>query len=207
MYRHKNRKRTSASRQTSDALLRVLSERNPILADHGHSVAALAAQIAQVLRLSDDEAHQLAQAAGLHDLGKVAIPDAILNKRGPLDNDERAFVRQHSMIGERILGAAPALADVGRVVRSCHERWDGGGYPDGLAGDETPLLARIIGVCDAYDAMTSSRPYRAAMSPEVAVATLSENAGTQFDPRLVEALCGVLATAKAPRANPVLAAR
>ena len=207
MYRHKNRKRTSASRQTSDALLRVLTERSPTLADHGDNVAALAAEVAQVLRLPDDEAHQLAQAAELHDVGKVAIPDAILNKRGALDDDEGAFIKQHTMIGERILAAAPALADVGRIVRSTHERWDGGGYPDGLAGDETPLVARIIGVCDAYDAMTSTRPYRAAMSPEVAVATLARNAGTQFDPRIVDALCDVVKTATNPRDNPVLAAK
>ena len=207
MYRSKNSKRTSASRQASNALLRVLIERSPTLAEHGDSVSALAAQMAQLLRLPDDEAHQLAQAAELHDIGKVAIPDAILNKRGALDDDEWAFIKQHTMIGERILAAAPALAHIGTIVRSSHERWDGHGYPEGLAGDETPLGARIISVCDAYVAMTSDRPYRAAMSPEVAVATLAENAGTQFDPGVVEALCGVLETGNVPRANPVLRAR
>jgi HD-GYP domain-containing protein (c-di-GMP phosphodiesterase class II) len=198
MYRHKNRKRTSASRQTADALLRVLIERNPILAEHGDNVAALVAQMAQALHLPDDEAHQLEQAAELHDIGKLAIPDAILNKRGALDEHEWAFIKQHTMIGERILAAAPALDGVARIVRSSHEHWDGGGYPDGLTGAETTLGARIIHVCDAYDAMTSDRPYRTAMSPEVAVATLTANAGTQFDPTLVHALRDILETAAVP---------
>jgi HD-GYP domain-containing protein (c-di-GMP phosphodiesterase class II) len=207
MYRSKNSKRTSASRQTSDALLRVLIERSPSDARHGDSVAELAVQVAQVLELSEDEAHQLAQAAELHDIGKVAIPDAILDKRGALDEDEWAFIKQHTMIGERILAAAPALADVATIVRSCHERWDGRGYPDGLARDETPLCARIIGICDAFDAMTSARPYRTAMSHEVAVATLTASAGAQFDPRLVDALCGVLETRRATHAKPSLGVR
>ena len=206
MYRHKNRKRTSASRQTSDALLRVLIERSPILAEHADGVAALAAEVAQVLLVPDDEAHQIAQAAELHDVGKLAIPEAILNKRRPLNEDEWAFIKQHTMIGERILAAAPALADVARIVRSSHERWDGRGYPDSLAGYETPLGARIIAVCDAYEAMTSNRPYRAAMSREVAVATLAQNAGTQFDPTVVDAFFYVLETTTAPRAHPAPAA-
>jgi hypothetical protein len=106
----------------------------------------------------------LTRAADLHDIGKIAIPDGVLHKPGPLDAGEWELVHSHTLIGERILETAAALAPVARVVRSSHERWDGGGYPDGLAGEEIPLASRIILICDAYDAMTSDRPYRAAMS-------------------------------------------
>ena len=192
MYDQKNGKRTSAGRQTTDALLRVLMERNPLLAGHGDSVAELAAETAKLLLLSEHEADQLAQAAELHDVGKVAIPDAILNKSGALDSNEWTFIHQHTVIGERILAAAPALANVGALVRSSHERWDGAGYPDKLAGELIPLGARIIAVCDAFDAMTSERPYKAAVTAERAVAILTENAGTQFDPAIVAAFKTVL---------------
>ena len=185
MYDQKNGKRTSAGRQTTDALLRVLMERNPNLAGHGDSVAELASETGKLLHLPEHELDQLAQAADLHDVGKVAIPDAILNKTGSLDPEEWAFIHQHTVIGERILAAAPALANVGSLVRSSHERWDGAGYPDRLAGEQIPLGSRIIGVCDAFDAMTSDRPYRGPMTVEQAVAILSENAGTQFDPSIV----------------------
>ena len=114
----------------------------------------------------------LLQAAALHDVGKVAIPDAILDKPGPLDEAEWEFMRTHTLIGERILAEAPALAEAAKIVRSSHERYDGDGYPDGLAGDEIPLAARIIAVCDSFDAMTSDRPYRTAMSTEGALSEL-----------------------------------
>ena len=103
------------------------------------------------------------QGAELHDIGKLAVPDAILNKPGPLDEAEWAFMRRHTLVGERILAAAPALADVARLVRSSHERFDGSGYPDGLAGVSIPLGSRVIAVCDAWDAMITDRPYRRAM--------------------------------------------
>ena len=192
MYDQKNGKRTSAGHQTTDALLRVLMERNPLLAGHGDTVAELAAATAKLLHLPEHEADQLAQAAELHDVGKVAIPDAILSKAGPLDPDEWTFIHQHTVTGERILAAAPALANVGALVRSSHERWDGTGYPDRLEGELIPLGARVIAVCDAFDAMTSERPYKAAVSAERAVAILTENAGTQFDPTIVAAFKTVL---------------
>ena len=135
---------------------------------------------------------EVLRAAELHDIGKLAIPDEILDKAGPLDESEWVFMRQHSVIGERILGAAPALAPVARLVRSSHERWDGGGYPDGLIGEAIPLGARIVFVCDAYDAMTSDRCYQRARTPQAAIAELRRHAGTQFDPRVVEALCAHL---------------
>jgi two-component system, cell cycle response regulator len=205
MYDQKNGKRTSAGRQTTDALVRVLMERNPSLAGHGESVAELASEIGKLLLLPEHEIDQLVLAAELHDVGKVAIPDAILNKTGPLDADEWTFIHQHTVIGERILAAAPALSNVGALVRSSHERWDGTGYPDRLVGEQIPLGARIIGVCDAFDAMTSERPYRAAMTAEQAVTTLAENAGTQFDPSIVTAFTVVLERLHARRREAVQA--
>ena len=192
MYDQKNGKRASAGRQITDALIRVLMERNPTLVGHSDSVAELALETGKELLLPEHELDQLAQAAQLHDVGKVAIPDTILSKPRPLSADEWKFIHQHTVIGERILAAAPALANVGALVRSTHERWDGTGYPDKLAREQIPLGARVIAVCDAFDAMTSVRPYRAAMSADEAVATLRENAGTQFDPAIVAAALTVL---------------
>jgi HD-GYP domain-containing protein (c-di-GMP phosphodiesterase class II) len=134
----------------------------------------------------------LVRAAELHDVGKIAIPEEILHKPGPLDELEWELMRKHTLIGERILGAAPAMAPIAAAVRWSHERWDGAGYPDGIAGEEIPLAARIVFVCDAYDAMRTSRPYRRAISREQAIAELRRGAGSQFDPRIVEIFCSVL---------------
>jgi two-component system, cell cycle response regulator len=193
MYAQKNSGRTSAGRQTTDVLMRVLAERYPDIGEHLDDVTALCAQVAEHLELPEEERVPLLQAASLHDIGKAAIPDAILSKPGALDEEEWAFMRQHTVIGERILGAAPALAPAAKLVRASHERMDGSGYPDGLEGDDISLGARIIGVCDAYDAMTSERPYRPTpMSPEGAIAELRRSAGTQFDPHVVDAFCAAL---------------
>jgi HD-GYP domain-containing protein (c-di-GMP phosphodiesterase class II) len=127
----------------------------------------------------------------------VAIPDEILLKPGKLDEHEWEFVRRHTIIGERIIAAAPALADVARIVRSTHERWDGNGYPDGLAADDIPIGARIVSVCDAYDAMVIGRPYQAARSSEEALAELWAGSGTQFDPAVVRAFERVITTSLA----------
>ncbi len=132
------------------------------------------------------------RAAELHDVGKMAIPDAILNKPGPLEPDEWEFMRAHPVIGERIIGAAPALVPVARLVRSSHERWDGSGYPDGLRGEQIPLGSRVIAVCDAYEAMRSERPYSVAMVPARALEELRSGAGAQFDPEVVAAFERVL---------------
>jgi two-component system, cell cycle response regulator len=187
MYLQKNGSRVSAGRQSSDVLLRALAERHPSLGDHVHGVAELAVSIGARLGLPPEELEDLRQAAELHDMGKVAIPDAILDKPGPLDDDEWAFMRRHTIIGERILQAAPALQRVAAIVRSTHERMDGTGYPDQLAGDAIPLAARIVLVCDAFEAMTADRSYREAMSHEVAIEELERCAGAQFDPRVVTA--------------------
>ena len=126
------------------------------------------------------------RAAELHDIGKIAIPDRVLHKVGPLDDDEWELMMTHTTIGERILAAAPAMAPVAALVRSSHERWDGDGYPDRLASEQIPLGSRIIFVCDAYEAMTESRSYRDPISPEDALEELRRCAGSQFDPQLVE---------------------
>jgi diguanylate cyclase (GGDEF)-like protein/PAS domain S-box-containing protein len=192
MYARKGRKRTSAGRQATDALLKALAERNPGLGDHLDDVTDLCEAVGRELGLSEEELTPVLQAAALHDVGKVAIPDAILDKPGPLDEAEWEFMRTHTLIGERIMAEAPALAEAAKIVRASHERHDGAGYPDGLVGDDIPLAARIISVCDSYDAMTSDRAYRTAMSPELALSELHNCSGTQFDPRVVKAFVAAL---------------
>ena len=186
MYAQKTSARRSPERQTRDVLLRALQERNPELAQRHAEVARLVVAVAERMALPHDEHTQLRQAAELHDVGKMGIPEELLHKPGPLDAEEWAFVRRHPLIGERIIGAAPALAPAARLVRSTHERFDGSGYPDGLAGDQIPLGARIIAVCDAFTAMTSSRPYAAQRTLSEAIAELRECAGSQFDPAVVD---------------------
>ena len=198
MYAHKGQGRASAGRQTRDVLLSTLRERQPDLHAHLTDVAETAVAVARELRMSPEEIDEVGRAAELHDVGKMAIPDAILNKPGPLDDAEWSFMRRHTIIGERILAAAPALVPVASLVRSSHERWDGAGYPDALAGEEIPLGARLVGVCDAFDAMISDRPYRAPLSTEAAVEELRACAGTQFDPHVVEAFARVLEGAPTP---------
>jgi diguanylate cyclase (GGDEF)-like protein/PAS domain S-box-containing protein len=183
--------RSSAGRQSADVLLRILSERSPALGVHLDEVTGLCDAVAERLGLPEDERAPLLQAASLHDAGKIAIPDEIVHKPGPLDDDERAFVRRHPVIGERILSAAPALSRAAKLVRSSHEAFDGSGYPDGLAGHEIPLGARIIAACDAYSAMVSDRRSQA-LDGESARVELLRRATTQFDPEVVGALCAVL---------------
>ena len=195
MYAEKNGRRASAGGQSTAVLLRVIAERHPDLGQHVDGVAALAEQTALELGMSDDQRTAVRQAASLHDIGKAAVPDAILSKPGPLDDEEWAFMRRHTIIGERIMQAAPALAAAAPLVRSSHERFDGAGYPDALGGPDIPLGARIIAVCDAYDAMVSHRPYRAAMPHEQAVEELQRCAGTQFDPAVVRAFVSALDSA------------
>ena len=191
LYAQKHSRRGESDR-TMQALLEALSIREPRLQEHLEGVGSLAVETGRMLGLRRDELDELARAAQLHDLGKLAVPDEILHKPGPLDEREWAFVRQHTLVGERILRASPALRSVATVVRSSHERWDGGGYPDRLAGGEIPLGSRIIGVCDAYDAMTSTRPYRTALEPEEALAELENGSGTQFDPTIVRVVTALV---------------
>src|SRR5215470_275153 len=184
-----------------EPLLRTLAEREPELRAHVADVSSLAARIGGLLGLARDELEELRLAAELHDVGKLAIPDVVLQKSGPLDPTEWGFIHSHTLIGQRILSAAPALRPIGAIVRSTHENWDGGGYPDGLAGEAIPLAARIIAVCDAYSAITSDRPYRAARTQEEAVAELRRCAGQQFDWQVVALLCLVLADESEPASS------
>jgi diguanylate cyclase (GGDEF)-like protein len=198
MYAAKVTSRPSTEQGMSDALTRMLDERHPGLGSHVEEVAALAVACAETLGLPADEVETVGRAAELHDLGKVAIPSAILTKDGPLNDEEWAFMCRHSLIGERILVGVPSLARVASMVRSSHERWDGGGYPDGLAGEEIPLGARIIFVADAYCAMTEDRPYAEARSIESTRRELHACAGAQFDPAVVAAFLAALDRAAAP---------
>jgi diguanylate cyclase (GGDEF)-like protein len=192
MYSHKHGSRSSSSIQSRDVLLQALAELRPDLAPHVQAVTVMAEDVARRLGLAQHTIEQVRQAAQLHDIGKIAIPDAILNKPGPLDAPEWSFIRRHTTIGERIINAAPALARVAVLVRSSHERYDGDGYPDGLSGDAIPIGSRIISVCDAFDAMTSDRPYQLAMTPEDALAELQRCSGSQFDPEVVAAFAATL---------------
>jgi two-component system, cell cycle response regulator len=200
MYARKRGSRNSVGRQTTDVLLRALAERHPELDRHSCDVGLLAEATAARLGLEPDDVEAVRQAAQLHDIGKVAIPEAILHKPGPLDADEWTFMRRHSEIGERIIAEAPSLSRVAAMVRASHERFDGGGYPDGLAGAAIPLGARIVAVCDAFSAMVSERAYSPAIAPQDAERELRDCAGSQFDPTVVEAFCAIRATTAPLRA-------
>jgi two-component system, cell cycle response regulator len=194
--------RRSADEQTRDALLKALEEHHPDLNEHVHDVGKLAQAVARELGLAGHALQHVRQAAELHDIGKVAVPRAVLDKPGRLDPDEWAFIARHTLIGERILGAAQALRPVACLVRSSHEHFDGNGYPDKLRGTEIPLGARIVAVCDAYDAMTSDRPYRSRLTHAEAIAELKRCAGSQFDPVVVRAFCAAEHNAAGLAATP-----
>jgi HD-GYP domain-containing protein (c-di-GMP phosphodiesterase class II) len=155
--------------------------------------------------LAGDDLEILVRAAELHDVGKIAVPDAILQKPSALDASERAIIERHCEAGERILAAAAAMVPVARLVRASHEHFDGRGYPDRRPGSEIPLGARIISVCDAFHAMTADRPYRRALDVSDAIAELRRCAGTQFDPNVVEVFCADFAAGR-PSAPSVAAA-
>jgi hypothetical protein len=160
---------------------------------HTQGVVELATEVAVELGLDGLQRRRTEYAARLHDVGKIAVPKEIVNKPGPLDADEWTLMRRHTVEGERMLArVGGALREVGSIVRATHERWDGGGYPDGLAGAEIPIEARVVACCDAYDAMTTDRSYRAALPADVALLEVRRGAGTQFDPRVAAALIRVL---------------
>jgi diguanylate cyclase (GGDEF)-like protein len=192
MYAEKNVRSGRLERRTHELLVSIQREREPELTDQHESVSRLAVALGRQLGLDAEEVDVLRRAAELHDLGSIAIPEEILRKPGPLDEIEWELMRKHTLIGERIIGASPSLAPVARLVRSSHEHWDGGGYPDGLAGEEIPLGARIILVCDAFDAMRRERPHATARDRQDAIAEIRRGAGTQFDPHLAELFCGVV---------------
>ena len=179
-------------RDAVSALTVALLERDRYTGEHSESVVDLTGRVARGLGLDESEVAHVQAAALLHDIGKVAIPDEILNHPGSLSDEQWALMRDHTKIGERILRAIPGLGGVARIVRHEHERWDGTGYPDGLKGEAIPIGSRIILACDAYHAMTSDRPYRAAMPHAAAIAELTANVGKQFDAAVIEQLVGAL---------------
>jgi two-component system cell cycle response regulator len=194
MYAKKNGTRAATLiAQTRDVLLRATAEHSDDLYDHQLEVGKLSRDVARRLGLDAELLDLTLRTGELHDVGKVAIPTSVLNKPGPLTDDEWALIHNHTVIGERILNAAPALRAVAKFVRSTHERYDGTGYPDGLRGQEIPLPSRIVSACDSYHAMMSRRPYAPAVAQAQARQELTRCAGTQFDPQVIEALLAELA--------------
>jgi response regulator RpfG family c-di-GMP phosphodiesterase len=169
------------------SLARTLEERDPYTAGHSRRVRDYALRLAVAVGLDARQRRRLSLAAKLHDIGKVGVPESVLNKPGPLTPDEVLVVRQHPGIGERILAPIIRSPDVLAAIRGHHERLDGGGYPDGLRGPEVPLLARLIAIPDCFDALTTSRAYRGALPPEQALDVLQAGAGAHYDPALVAA--------------------
>jgi putative nucleotidyltransferase with HDIG domain len=182
-----------AYRGTALLLRDLLEEDDEYTGHHTEDVVELTAAVAQEMGLDEDTQREAEMGALLHDIGKIAVPDEIINKPGPLDDEEWAIMKTHTVEGERMLQQVGGLlSSVGVVVRASHERWDGGGYPDGLVGAAIPVAARIISACDAFNAMTTDRSYRKALPLEVAIDELHKNAGTQFAPDVVEALVAVV---------------
>ena len=179
----------------TSTLLAALGARDGYTGEHSQAVLELAARVAARLGLDERAVDQVRQAALLHDIGKIAVPDAILNKPGPLTAEEWEVMRAHPITSEEIVTSTGGLGDLAPVLRAEHERWDGRGYPDGLAGEQIPLASRITFVCDAYQAMTSDRPYRSALSLDDARKEIAAGAGTQFCPSSAHALLAVLTDA------------
>jgi diguanylate cyclase (GGDEF)-like protein len=195
MYARKHSRRATTAAQTRDVLMATLAAYQDGLDEYASGLATPAERVGAELGISGVQLQELGHAADLHDIGKLAVPASILAKPGRLTREEWEFVERHPVIGERILAAAPALAGAARIVRATHERFDGTGYPDLLAGEEIALEARIISVCDAYRAMTSDRSYRPALDHADALDELHRCAGSQFDPAVVEAFVRVFADA------------
>ncbi len=175
-----------------DAILRILGARDPLTYEHSKRVARIAARMARRMRFSPLRLRRLIVAAELHDIGKIGVPDRVLNKPGLLTEAERRAIQEHSRIGFEILAGLRAFRSVARIVLYHHERFDGRGYPEGLAGERIPLESRVIALADAFDAMTSARPYRPALSAERALEEIRAHRGDQFDPGLVGVLEEIL---------------
>jgi putative nucleotidyltransferase with HDIG domain len=184
---------STAYRGTALLLGDVLEDKDAYTAHHSHGVVSLSLAVADRLRLDPAARRRVEFGALLHDIGKIAVPAEIINKPGPLDDEEWAVMKLHTVEGQQMLDrVGGVLGEVGRVVRSSHEHYDGSGYPDGLAGDRIPVESRIVSCCDAFSAMTTTRSYRNAMSMEAAREELLRNQGTQFDPDVVDALLQVI---------------
>ncbi len=193
MYREKLGNQKGAAELITSVLHAALAQRHPDLGEHSDDVSFDVEMLARTLGLDEESISLVVKAGDLHDVGKLGIPDEIITKPGPLSDQEWQFMRQHTVMGEQIIAAAgPSLERIGPLVRASHERWDGHGYPDGLAGEEIPLGARIITICDSFRAMLDERAYKPAMSLGDALAELRRCAGTQFDPELVEVFCRLI---------------
>jgi putative nucleotidyltransferase with HDIG domain len=192
-----------AYRGTALVLGDVVEADDTYTGEHCKGVVLLALDVARELGLDADEQRKVEFAALLHDIGKIAVPKEIVNKPGKLDDGEWAIIRTHTLEGQKMLERVGGfMSEVGEIVRASHESWDGRGYPDGLRGSKIPLEARIVACCDAFNAMTTTRPYRKAMPVSEAIAELIDSTGTQFDPRVVETLLRVLGEpADAPGAD------
>jgi putative nucleotidyltransferase with HDIG domain len=177
---------------TLDAMARTIDARDPYTAGHSQRVAQYSAAIGKALGLDQKQLSSLERGGVLHDIGKIGVSDAVLRKPGPLTSEERTEIEQHPVIGYALLRDMSFIADVLDMVRHHHERWDGRGYPDQLKGQEIPLAARIMAVADAFDSMTSNRPYRNSLPLQVARARLLEASGTQFWPPAVNALVEIV---------------
>ena len=203
MYREKATGHGGAAELITAVLHAALAQRHPELGEHSDDVAGDVELLARTIGLEEETVGLIVKAGDLHDVGKLGIPDEILVKPGPLTEEEWEFMKQHTLMGEQIIAAAgPSLERIGPLVRSSHERWDGKGYPDGLADEKIPLGARIITICDSFRAMLDDRVYKQAMSLEDALHELRRCAGTQFDPHLVEVFCLLVAERTAPGAPP-----
>jgi GAF domain-containing protein len=174
------------------ALSKSLDARDGYTGNHSEEVGSYAVLVATKLGMSPEEITDVSQVALLHDIGKIGIPDSILRKTDPLDETEASVMRTHPIIGSELASSIPSIARLSPSIRAEHERWDGAGYPDGVAGNEIPIASRIVLACDAYHAMISDRPYRDAMGKDAAIEELNANSGNQFDPLVVEALVSVI---------------
>ncbi|TMK95521.1 MAG: diguanylate cyclase [Actinobacteria bacterium] len=202
MYERKRGRPSNRGEEVREVLGSIIHANRPALEAHSSEVGRLCLRVGIRLGLTGEALLELEHAGALHDIGKVGIPDTILAKVTPLSEAESEYVRRHTLLGERMLAAIPALRGVAALVRSSHERWDGGGYPDGLAGEQIPLGSRVIAACDAYEAMRSERPYRARLGHGAACEELRRASGLQFDPDVVQALLTELAEAgEAPAAE------
>jgi len=186
-------KLSNAYRGTAMLLGEMIEADDEYTGSHSRDAVDLVLAVSDKLALDARTRRHAEFAALLHDVGKVKVPSEIINKAGPLDDEEWALMRTHTLLGEEMLGQVGGLlGDIGHVVRSSHERWDGNGYPDGLMGEQIPIAARIVSACDAWSAMTTDRAYRSRLSHREAVAELRRCAGSQFDARVVDALLGIL---------------
>ena len=186
---------STAYRGTALLLGDVLEDKDAYTASHSYGVLEMSLRVSDALGLDPAARRRVEFGALLHDIGKIAVPSEIINKPGPLDEEEWSVMKLHTVEGQQMLDRiGGVLGDVGRVVRSSHEHWDGSGYPDGLAGEAIPIEARIVTACDAFSAMTTTRSYRKAMSLDDAKVELAANAGTQFDPNVVQTLLEVVST-------------